>query len=69
MVFHGMVVRLESPAVCLFVVSDIDECTTEADDCDTNAACTNNMGSFACACNDGYTGDGKTGDCQGNYIY
>ena len=42
---------------------DIDECTTGADNCDTNAACTNNPGSFTCSCNHGYTGDGVT--CMG----
>ena len=26
--------------------SDIDECTTEKDECDENAACTNNVGIF-----------------------
>ncbi len=38
---------------------DIDECTASSP-CDANAACTNQPGSFACACNDGYTGDGLT---------
>ena len=42
---------------------DIDECATGADNCDTNAACTNSPGSFACSCNHGYTGDGVT--CMG----
>ncbi|MEZ4266442.1 MAG: clostripain-related cysteine peptidase [Myxococcota bacterium] len=40
--------------------TDIDECTTDAHDCDANAACANSAGAFTCACNDGYTGDGKT---------
>ena len=29
-------------------------------DCDTHATCTNNFGNFACECNDGWSGDGKT---------
>jgi hypothetical protein len=29
-----------------------------ADHCDTNAACTNTEGSFECACNGLYSGDG-----------
>jgi hypothetical protein len=39
---------------------DIDECATNADDCNANAACTNVAGSFTCACNAGYDGDGRT---------
>ena len=42
---------------------DIDECTAGTHTCDANAACTNTDGSFTCACNEGYTGDGQTGNC------
>ena len=28
--------------------------------CDKHATCTNNFGSFACKCNDGWNGDGET---------
>jgi hypothetical protein len=42
---------------------DIDECTAETDNCDTNAACTNTVGSFNCTCNTGYIGDGTS--CTG----
>ena len=31
--------------------------------CDKNASCTNNNGSYDCTCMQGFTGDGKT--CQG----
>ena len=44
-------------------VTDIDECVADAANCDTNAACTNTVGSFSCACNPGFTGDGVT--CAG----
>ena len=47
-----------------FQFSDINECDENKDDCDSNALCTNNIGSFTCKCNKGYTGDGKL--CQGN---
>merc|ERR1711881_677831 len=33
---------------------DIDECTVGSDDCDANAECTNTVGSFTCACNEGF---------------
>ena len=41
-------------------VADIDECTTDTDNCDANAVCTDRDGSFSCACNSGYNGDGTT---------
>jgi len=45
-----------SPSVC----TDNDECTLDSDNCDVNATCTNTPGSFTCACNSGYVGDGVT---------
>ena len=51
----------------LFVFTDIDECTADNDNCDdTNGMCTNTMGSFTCACNPGFNGDGVT--CSGNQV-
>ena len=44
-------------------MSDVDECSAGTDNCGTNAACTNTVGSFTCACNSGYSGDGQT--CTG----
>ena len=43
--------------------TDIDECLTSTHDCHTNADCTNNNGSFSCACMSGYTGNGV--NCEG----
>ncbi|XP_022102918.1 adhesion G protein-coupled receptor E2-like isoform X2 [Acanthaster planci] len=46
---------------------DIDECDSSTcgsncDTCHTDANCTNTIGSYTCACNAGYNGDGVT--CQ-----
>ena len=46
-----------------FYCVDVDECTIGMDDCDVNAECINEQGSFLCQCRDGYTGDGKI--CEG----
>ncbi len=48
------------------LVLDIDECLIGGHDCDPTpgeASCTNTIGSWSCACNAGYTGDGVT--CTG----
>ncbi|MDC0667597.1 EGF domain-containing protein [Nannocystis radixulma] len=42
------------PSVC----TDDDECANELDDCHEHATCTNTPGSWECACNPGYQGDG-----------
>lgn len=44
---------------------DIDECdpaTYLSHNCHQNATCTNTEGSFTCACNKGFQGDGRS--CQ-----
>jgi hypothetical protein len=45
-----------SPTVC----DDIDECADALDDCGAHATCDNVPGSFECACDAGYQGDGIT---------
>ena len=46
-------------------LSDIDECEKETHNCDMNAFCVNIEGSYTCMCNDGYSGDGHNGTCEG----
>ena len=48
------------------MLPDIDECTTNTHDCHQYATCTNTDGSFTCACNGGYEGDGKS--CRGELL-
>ena len=40
------------------LLSDINECTTNAHNCDVKAFCNNTEGSFNCTCSPGYTGNG-----------
>ena len=48
-----------------FMFSDADECSNNDHSCDVNAVCSNTVGSYACACKAGYTGDGRT--CNGTF--
>ena len=51
---------------CYFIlmwVSDINECSSSPFPCHVNAQCNNTIGSYRCACNLGYTGNGTT--CTG----
>ncbi|XP_065198413.1 latent-transforming growth factor beta-binding protein 4-like isoform X2 [Sycon ciliatum] len=41
---------------------DVDECLTGVDNCSASARCVNQVGTFACFCNSGFTGDGV--ECQ-----
>ena len=41
----------------------MDECSSDADQCDQSAECTNTIGSYTCKCKTGFTGDGWT--CAG----
>ena len=50
----------------LFTIAylDFDECeSSETNECDPNALCTNTEGSYACRCVKGYQGDGT--NCTG----
>ncbi len=40
-------------------VIDPDECAQGTDACDTHASCTNAADGYTCACDSGYTGDGR----------
>ena len=48
------------------LIIDINECELNIHSCHEQATCTNSPGSYSCACNPGWTGDGF--DCQGSQI-
>ena len=47
------------------IYTDVDECQTNSNDCDANAVCHDQEGSYTCKCKDGFTGDGF--NCSGKY--
>ena len=49
-----------------FLMPDIDECTKMVHNCSQHAQCTNTVGSFTCACNSRYYGDGV--NCAGDSL-
>ena len=49
------------------LLTDINECVEGTSNCHNNATCTNNYGSYECACNDGFEGDGF--NCTGKSTY
>ena len=56
--------------ILLFIINcvDVDECSSsETNECDPNALCTNMEGSYLCRCKKGFTGNGLT--CTGKYIH
>ena len=47
----------------MYLIIEIDECSTNSHSCDVNAVCSNTPGSHNCTCKAEYSGDGKT--CAG----
>ena len=45
------------------LISDIDECVTETQNCSNDTVCNNTKGGFNCMCKAGFTGDGQ--NCTG----
>ena len=50
-----------------YIFLDIDECSSNAHSCGVNAVCNNTVGSYACACKAGYSGDGRK--CTGKAFW
>ena len=44
--------------ISLILSTDITECISGSAECHDNATCTNTDGSYECACNNGFSGDG-----------
>ena len=51
--------RIHPSFLCLFL-ADIDECAEGSHICDSNAECTNTIGSHNCTCVIGYSGNGSS---------
>ena len=43
---------------CYPLYADVNECLSETHECDINGNCLDNIGSYDCSCNTGYSGDG-----------
>jgi len=48
----------------MFYFSDVNECEEMNITCDQNAECMDIMGSYACVCHPGYTGNGINNCCK-----
>ena len=46
------------------MLADINECTTDANDCNENAICIDMVDSIECVCAPGFIGDGRI-NCTG----
>ena len=46
---------------------DIDECVVNVDECNPNAVCSDNIGSYDCSCNSGFEGDGFF--CESEFFF
>lgn len=55
--------NIKITGICLFITSDINECTSSIDDCHKDAVCSNTDGAFTCSCKGGFSGDGR--QCAG----
>ena len=66
-IFISQIVELkvEKSEFSKYFSSDMDECVEGTHNCDSNADCTNNEGSYTCSCKVGWTGEGTTGNCVG----
>lgn len=57
---------LKTRYLSLLTSVDIDECARNVSHCDLERGyCTNTVGSYQCACNEGFTGNGTIGNCIG----
>ena len=45
------------------LIKDINECSSNTDNCHPDSICRNSVGSFTCTCNSGFTGNGVS--CSG----
>ena len=46
------------PLLLILLLTDVDECELDTNNCHMNATCADVIGSFICTCNSGFEGDG-----------
>ena len=64
--FSWIISKTKFLFIFLFIaIIDINECASSS--CSSDATCSNTDGSFQCACNNGFNGDGTT--CTGKKIF
>ena len=56
----------KTPGSYVCFLLDIDECATNAYNCHADGHCVNDVGSYNCSCNSGYSGDGLL-TCTGDF--
>ena len=59
-IIHISVVPFHTYWHFMYILTDIDECAEQSDQCDeAHADCSNAVGSYECECNVGFIGDGR----------
>ena len=64
---HSILLVLYPTRFLQIILSDMDECFLQTNNCHEDGSCINSKGSFQCQCEQGYNGSGVV--CQGCLFY